>query len=496
MNKSMKLLVFFLATILLFAQSFALVAIASVNVTAQSAIVMNADTGEVYYEKNADEALVPASMTKVMVMYIVYEELAKGTIKKDTIVPISQYVANMSRNPKIAAVVPLDTNQTYTVEELINAILIPSAGASPVAMAELISGSEEAFVTRMNETAKELGLTATYYECHGNGNNQITPRSMAILVQKFIQKYPDVLNYTSKSGFNLHGKWYNSTNRLLKDYYFEGADGFKTGTTAASGYCFTATASREGNRVISVVMKSSSTTQRFVDSQRLMEYSFEQIEQQNEMADILSNIQISFSDLPDEISKFTPLTIKATLQNVPQDYQCKAQWYINGQPIQQYSNERFVIKNGKTSELVFLPADYDSQENILVGLSLSLPNGKMIKQEKEIKISQKTLKLSGYMNISSLTIYPNTNVTLPVTVKAGSNQKYIVPVEWRIDGKTIKGFSNNSFVVKDSAISSYFYKVPKDTPAGNHEITFIINPNFKGGLEQKTFTTSIQILQD
>ena len=139
--------------------------------------------------------------------------------------------------------------------------MIPSASASCIAMAEHISGSESAFVARMNQTADNLGLNATYYNCHGAQPNYITARSQATLTKIFIDTYPQILNITSKSGYSFNGTYYNNTNHLLNTMApYEGLDGFKTGTIAEAGYCVTTTAVRNGRRVISVVMKSTATT--------------------------------------------------------------------------------------------------------------------------------------------------------------------------------------------------------------------------------------------
>ena len=247
----------------------------ALNFAAESVFVMDGDTGEELYSYNGDTARVPASMTKVLTAYIVYEELEKGTITLDTPVKISHNVAVKSRDSSYPTAVPLTEGATYSVDTLLHLIMIPSASASCIAMAEHISGSESAFVTRMNQTAKSLGLTATYYNCHGAQPNYITARSQAMLTKIFIDTYPDILRITKKSGFSFNGHYYNNTNHLLNTMApYEGLDGFKTGTISAAGYCVTTTAVRNGRRVISVVMKSTSDAQRFADSRQLLDYGF------------------------------------------------------------------------------------------------------------------------------------------------------------------------------------------------------------------------------
>ena len=156
---------------------------------------------------------------------------------------------------------------------LLRLILIPSASASCIVMAEYISGTEAAFVQRMNETAKRLGMTAEYKNSHGAHVHYLTARSQAILVRSFIQRFPQILNYTSLTGVTFNGKWYSNTNKLLPGlaYAYDGVDGFKTGTISAAGYCLSATAVKNGRRIISVVMRSSNDRTRHTDSHALPE---------------------------------------------------------------------------------------------------------------------------------------------------------------------------------------------------------------------------------
>ena len=136
------------------------------RIAADSAIVIAYDTGETLYEKDADTMRVPASMTKVMTAYIIFEELEAGNLTLDTLVPISNFAAQISRNQaSYPTAVPLPYGGSLTVDTLLRLILIPSASASCVAMAEYISGTEAAFVQRMNATAQRLGMTAQYRNC-------------------------------------------------------------------------------------------------------------------------------------------------------------------------------------------------------------------------------------------------------------------------------------------------------------------------------------------
>ena len=258
------------------------------NITADSAIVMDYDTGEVLYEKDADTMRVPASMTKVMTAYIIFEELEAGNLTLDIMVPVSNTNADRSRSSSYPAMVPLPYGKSQSVDTLLKLILIPSASASCIVMADYISGSEAAFVQRMNETAKRLGMTAEYENSHGAHVHYLTARSQAILVREFISRFPQVLEYTSMTGVTFNGKYYTNTNKLLPglDYAYDGVDGFKTGTISAAGYCLSATAVKNGRRIISVVMHADDDKTRHTDTTALLDYGFAMLEYQAPYTDM------------------------------------------------------------------------------------------------------------------------------------------------------------------------------------------------------------------
>lgn len=244
-------------------------------ISSAGACVMDCDTGEVLYELNGYALRVPASMTKIMTLYCVYEALENGEITLDTRVPISSNVYWKSRNQLYQNMISLNYDTVYTVDEIMGVVITYSASAATVALAELVGGgSEQAFVSRMNKTAKKLGINAHYYDSCGVADNQITPVSMADLARKTITKYPDIIARSSKKSVTFKGAAYKTTNHLLDTYYYEGADGLKTGTSTAAGACFCGTALRDGKRLISVTMGSSSAGQRFTDTARLLNYGF------------------------------------------------------------------------------------------------------------------------------------------------------------------------------------------------------------------------------
>lgn len=242
---------------------------------AASAIVIDAETGYVIYEKDADTMRSPASMTKVMTAYLIFEELEAGRLTQDTKITISNRNAAISRNPNYPAMVNLRAGSQVSVDTLLKLILLPSSSASCIVMAEQISGSEEAFVQRMNETAQALGIDAQYNNCHGASPNSVSARAQATLTREFLTRFPAVLDYTSLHSVSFNGKTYHNSNKLLQSsYYYEGADGFKTGTTSSAGFCLTATAVSDERRLITVVMKSLSDHWRFVDTTTLLDAGF------------------------------------------------------------------------------------------------------------------------------------------------------------------------------------------------------------------------------
>ena len=282
-----------------------------VTINAESAILIDANTGKILYEKRADELLPPASMSKMMTEYLVLEAIHKQTISWDQKVPISDFVAEISHESD-ASNVFLDPEQEYTVKDLYEAMAIESANAATMALAEFVAGgSYERFVEMMNEKAKELGLKDyVFVNSTGLPNNmlkgrhvagsendedRLTARSTAKLAYRLINDYPEVLETSSIPMKRFQGEvlpdadplecladWTSMAhwNEMLKGlkHEYEGMLGLKTGYTEAAKYCFTGVAERNGMRLISVVMRSDSQDQRFIDTKRLLDYGFNHFE--------------------------------------------------------------------------------------------------------------------------------------------------------------------------------------------------------------------------
>lgn len=267
----------FVAPIIPVYASFPVATNEDVSIYAQAGIVMDFETGEILYEKNIEQALIPASITKIMVAYIVFEEIAAGNLTFDSLMTVSANATKVSQNVQIASygAKTIPTGSTHTVDALLKMLFIPSAGEACVIFAENIEGSEENFVKRMNETAERLGMVGTKYtNCHGSYNHYTNALSQALLIRDFITKFPNVLDYTSLKSTTFNGRTYTNTNKFYSSIPYAGIDGFKTGTTSEAGYCLSATLDKEGHRLISVVLKSTSTNNRYYDAQKILEHSY------------------------------------------------------------------------------------------------------------------------------------------------------------------------------------------------------------------------------
>ena len=248
-------------------------------VQAPSALLMEARTGTVLYEKNADERRSPASITKIMTLILIYDALDSGKLKMEDVVTTSAYAKSMGGSQ-----VFLEEGETQTVETLIKCIVVASGNDASVAMAEHISGSEQEFVKQMNQRAKELGMKNTHFEdCCGltdSSGHYTTARDIAVMSRELVERYPGVLNYSSiwmenithvtRQGTSEFGL--TNTNKLLRSY--EGCVGLKTGSTSMAKYCFSGVAIRNGITLIAAVMAAPDYKVRFRDAAAMLNYGF------------------------------------------------------------------------------------------------------------------------------------------------------------------------------------------------------------------------------
>lgn len=241
------------------------------TVSAKSAILMEASTGEILYESNPDERLPIASVTKIMTMLLIMEAIDSGKITLDEMVTASERAKSMGGSTMF-----LETGEQLTVSDMLKGIAVASANDGAVAMAEHIAGSEEGFVAMMNQRAKELGMENTNF-VNTNGldddNHYSSARDVALMSRELI-KHPKIFEYTTIWTDSLRdGKFaLANTNKLIR--FYQGANGLKTGSTSKAMCCLSATAERNGMQLVAVVLGSPTSKERFASASALLDYGF------------------------------------------------------------------------------------------------------------------------------------------------------------------------------------------------------------------------------
>jgi len=250
-----------------------------VQISAPSAVLMEASTGEIIYEKNADERRSPASITKIMTLLLAMEALERGEVGLQDEVVTSEYASSMGGSQ-----VYLAAGEIQTFETLLKCITVASGNDASVAVAEHISGTEEAFVALMNKRAEQLGLKNTHFmDCCGlsdSDEHYMSAGDVAVLSRELTVNFPKIFDYSTiwmedithetRQGSSIFTL--SSTNKLLKWYPY--TNGLKTGSTSKAKYCISATASKEELNMISVIMGAEDPKQRFQDAQTLLAYGF------------------------------------------------------------------------------------------------------------------------------------------------------------------------------------------------------------------------------
>lgn len=251
---------------------------AALEVSAEAALLMETSTGSAIFEKNADVSLPPASITKIMTLLLIFEAMERGELALDEVVTVSDHAAGMGGSQ-----VFLEPMEQQTVETMIKCIAVASANDACVAMAEHLCGSEEAFVARMNERAKQLGMKSAHFvNCCGldADGHLLSARDVAIMSRELITKHPEIHDYcqiwmenithVTRKGTSEFGL--TNTNKLIRQYPY--ATGLKTGSTGKAKFCVSATASKDGVELIAVVMAAADYKERFRDATKMLDYGF------------------------------------------------------------------------------------------------------------------------------------------------------------------------------------------------------------------------------
>jgi D-alanyl-D-alanine carboxypeptidase (penicillin-binding protein 5/6) len=263
--------------------------------SAQSSVLMDADTGTIILAKNMDAKLPPASITKIMTMLLIMEAIDQGKIKWDEKVSTSEYAASMGGSQ-----IFLESGEEMSVQEMLKGIAMASGNDASVAMAEKLAGSEENFVQMMNERAEQLGMKNTHFSnCNGLpvANHYSSAHDIAIMsrellkheeITKYTGVYQDYLRKASEKPF-----WLVNTNKLVR--FYSGADGLKTGYTSEAKFCLSATAKRDNLRVIAVVMGEPNTKTRNAEVSKMFDYAFAQYKNYPivKAGDSLGNLNVS-----------------------------------------------------------------------------------------------------------------------------------------------------------------------------------------------------------
>ena len=256
------------------------------TIQSQSAILMDASSGKILYEKDASTSYPVASMSKLMTEYIVLDQIENGSIQWDDEVMISEVANNVIPG---AITLPIDSGDTLSVRDLFSAMILSSANNAAIALAEYISGTEEAFTVLMNKKARDIGLSekTTFVNATGlpnremnNQENKMSATDVATLAFYLLKDHPKILETTSQQHYHVTniGIDLYSTNKMLaiqnSKTYYESVDGLKTGYTTAAGYCFVGTALKNDKRLISVIIDAEDEEERFIETKKLLSFGF------------------------------------------------------------------------------------------------------------------------------------------------------------------------------------------------------------------------------
>jgi D-alanyl-D-alanine carboxypeptidase (penicillin-binding protein 5/6) len=311
---------------------------ADLTLNVKSAILMDAQSGQILFERNADQALPPASMTKMMTEYIVMEQIKSGKIKWEDQVATSKYASDVPGSGDLLA-----NGEKLTVRQMFQAMSIYSGNDATVALAEHAGGTEADFARLMNEKAKQLGMTTAHFATatglsrtdlkdvegapfyDGTENTVMSARDAATLAYRIVNDHPEVLEFAKTTSLKLRERdkspminwnWMlegNSSVANFKKYAYPGLDGLKTGYTDEAGYCFTGTAVRNGMRLITVVMGTRTEAERFDETRKLLDYGFANFELKTVVAAKSEIASMQTADLRKGVKPTVPVVTEKEL---------------------------------------------------------------------------------------------------------------------------------------------------------------------------------------
>ena len=391
------------------------------QINAKAWIVVDADTGEILTEANSEEVLAPASMTKLMTLYLTLEKINNHKISWLDEAKISEFANKISKNPSLSSY-QLTLGANYTVLDLFFGAVVNSSNASAVSLAEYIAVDETGFIEMMNKKAQNFGLSDTRFVnssglnnsdlmgnhprgTEKNDDNKLSARSMALIAYRLINDYPEIVDYTSLTQVTIkEGKpgeqLIRSTNKLLpgRELAFDGARGLKTGYIFNAGYCFAGYTVRPSGRLISIVMGASSSDERFKGSATLLEYGYSILKDRANSA----NAAVDANDeqaiagavakrflYPDKLNFYNPIDAASEISRAQTD----------GSLIFSYGNTGIgIMKNGKADVVMYNGLLYSVSRS---GRMLELDDGKLVGKAAFTYINQD--KKASLGNVGSLT---------------------------------------------------------------------------------------------
>lgn len=466
-------------------------------IEASGAIVLDHDTGEVYFEKDADIARPVASMTKVMSVYLVFEEIAAGRLSLDSRVTASSRAADISNNPEYSGLEKLKAGESYLVDTLLRLIMTSSCNGAVLVLAEHIGGGSEAvFVERMNAKAKEMGIDARYADCCGivDDGNAVTPRAMALLARRIIEDYPQILQYSSLKSTYFDNRTFKSSNLLLLDDSVAGIDGLKTGTTSQAGFCFTATAKRNGQRIIAVVMNAASRDAVMSDCQTLLEYGFAcRAERETAWGAEEKRVRLTISaSTGDKLYLSGPARLTATVSGLSDGVYipCLVQWTVNGDAVE--AKGTGVARNGEAaSSISYTPPV--GNEQLDIRCTISMPFGTTVEGRLVLPVSREKITFTGELGVQQAELYPEDILTVPCQIACDQGLELTVSAGWYMDGAPVPGFQNDAFQLSPQRTSQYAVSGSVLAP-GEHLLEFRCNTAGLPGIDQAVLRCEILVL--
>ena len=436
------------------------------NVTARSAIAIDFYTGEILFERDIDTVRSLASMTKNMTAFIVYEEIAAGRLTLDTMIRVSQHSVNISRSYDWHRSTIFNTvGAYYSVETMLRLIMLPSHNGASVAMAEHIAGSEAEFVDRMNAEASRLEINAWFVDAFGTPGNQASARGMATLVRTFIQDHPDMLRITSMVTMPFRGDTVPNTNLLLpgRDFYLTGVDGFKTGTSAAAGHNLSSTATRDGNRIVTVVMNAPNNNVRYGDTRALFNFGF------NELANrvFTHELNVNMTSQDGQIQRNVDFYVQAHLDSPGDGFLAGGSWTVNGRVVDTFGGFRLGDVRTHTLEH-WIPASFEG-EYVDIVFIVNLPDNTSRTASIQLPVSDEPASIFRDTNRHWGENEIRRAVERGLFLGVGNDLFAPNGVMTRAAFVTVLGRMANSFGIDISSSGfTHFYDVPSGNWAANY----------------------------